>query len=189
MKISLLAALIVSLASLPVRAAELYGVAMPDSVSVDGKPLQLNGLGPRKATVFKVKVYVAGLYVDAKSNDGAAILASSGSKKLDLKFVREVEAGKIRDAWSEGLDKKENCGGDCAPFQAKLAQLNAGMVDMKVGDTMSFLFRPSGVTVEVKGEVKPEIPGADFARALLSIWLGPNPPNSELKKGLLGEKL
>jgi hypothetical protein len=43
-----------------------------------------------------------------------------------------------------------------------------------------------GVVVEVKGHVETTIPGADFARALFAIWLGPEPPNTALKEGLLG---
>jgi hypothetical protein len=184
----ILSAAVALLLSVSASAAELYGVTMPDTLTLDGKSLALNGLGARKATVFKVKVYVAGLYVEAKSGDGAAILNSPGPKRLDMKFVRDVDAADISKAWSEGLSKKENCGGDCAPFQAKLGLLNASMSDIKKGDTMSFTFRASGVIPEVKGEAKAEIPGADFAKALLSIWLGASPPNSELKKGLLGEK-
>jgi hypothetical protein len=30
------------------------------------------------------------------------------------------------------------------------------------------------------------IKGDDFATAFLSIWLGPHPPNADLKSGLLG---
>ena len=43
-------------------AAELAGVTMPDTDTVEGKTLKLNGLGLRKKMVFKV--YVAGLYLE-----------------------------------------------------------------------------------------------------------------------------
>ena len=38
----------------------------------------------------------------------------------------------------------------------------------------------------MKGQGKGPIPGEDFARALFGIWLGPKPPNPDLKSGLLG---
>jgi hypothetical protein len=53
--------------------------------------------------------------------------------------------------------------------------------------TLVFTYVPSkGTEVEVRGAVKGVIAGADFARALLGIWIGPSPPNPGLKTGLLG---
>jgi hypothetical protein len=40
--------------------------------------------------------------------------------------------------------------------------------------------------VSVNGAVKGTITGDDFSRAFISIWLGNEPPNPELKAGLLG---
>jgi hypothetical protein len=45
----------------------------------------------------------------------------------------------------------------------------------------------TGTRLTVKGNDKLTIPGQPFAKALFTIWLGPNPPNSDLKKGLLGQ--
>jgi Chalcone isomerase-like len=42
-----------------------------------------------------------------------------------------------------------------------------------------------GECVDVKGAAKGTIKGDDFAKAFFSIWLG-DPPNPELKSGLLG---
>jgi len=61
------------------------------------------------------------------------------------------------------------------------------MEDVSEGDEIVLTEIPGkGVEVQVKGKVKGVIPGRAFARALWSIWLGPNPPNEELKEGLLG---
>ena len=48
---------------------ECKGVNFPDQAQVDGSTLTLNGLGLRQATMFKVNVYVAALYVAKTSND------------------------------------------------------------------------------------------------------------------------
>jgi len=45
------------------QAADLDGVTLPDTMQLDGSELVLNGMGTRKATMFKVKVYVMGLYL------------------------------------------------------------------------------------------------------------------------------
>ena len=166
--------------------AEMYGAKFSDSIELDGKTLVLNGLGPRKA-IFGIRVYVAGLYLDAKSKDPEAIVSSETTKNLKLSFVRKVEAAKIRDAWSEGLGKSDNCGGDCASFKDRLTELNSWMSDMKEGSHMEFTFRTGGVEVWVNGARKGEVKGGDFGKALLRIWLGKDPPNEDLKKGLLGE--
>lgn len=61
------------------------------------------------------------------------------------------------------------------------------MTDMKSGERLRFMVKPgAGVQVDVNGKPRGTIAGDDFARALLSVWLGSSPPNAELKAGLLG---
>src|SRR5262245_43300615 len=73
--------------ALLIAASALYGVgtahgkeclkvSFPDQTVVDGSPLALNGLGLRQATVLRVNVYVAALYVTKPSADPGAILAA-----------------------------------------------------------------------------------------------------------------
>ena len=64
-----LLALLLMAVSQPLLARECQGVNLPDQLQVSGKTLQLNGLGLREATIFKVRVYVAGLYLEQKSTD------------------------------------------------------------------------------------------------------------------------
>jgi hypothetical protein len=65
--------------------------------------------------------------------------------------------------------------------------LNSWMTDIESGQRMTFVRTPgTGISVDVNGAPKGTIPGDDFARAFLSIWLGDAPPNPELKDGLLG---
>ena len=51
-------------------------VSFPDQVQVDGTTLSLNGLGLRQATMLKVNVYIAALYVPKTSTDAGAILSA-----------------------------------------------------------------------------------------------------------------
>jgi len=170
--------------ALPAVAAELAGVKMPDRVVVSGKPLLLNGMGIRKATFLRVKVYVAGLYLETKSTDAAKILASTQIERLSLHFVHDASRSQVSDAWKEGFEKN---GEKLAPLRERLEKLQGFMTDFRPGDTLEFTCFPgSGVEVAVKGQVRGTLPGDDFTRALLSIWLGPEPPNEDLKTGLLG---
>ncbi|HVU01515.1 MAG TPA: chalcone isomerase family protein [Polyangiaceae bacterium] len=169
---------------IPALAGEAAGVKMPDRLEIGGKLLVLNGMGIRKATFLKVKVYVAGLYLEKKSGNAAAILASTQIKRLTLHFVHDASKSQVSGAWKEGFEKN---GANLPPLRERIARLEAMMTDFIPGDTLTFTYRPeTGVAVDVKGTVRGTIPGDDFARALLSIWLGPEPPNEDLKEGLLG---
>jgi hypothetical protein len=171
----------------PLLAAECRDVSFPDSVKAGGADLVLNGLGIRKATFLKVKVYIAGLYLPQKSADAQQILGAAGPWQLVLRFVHDVDASDIRKSFQEGF---RNAAGDkLAQLQPRIDTLNARMIDFAEGHSLAFTNDPAkGVAVDVNGAAGDTIEGADFAAALLAIWLGPKPPNAELKSGLLGGK-
>lgn len=182
-----LAAAIAALAivATPAAAGTLAGVTMPDTDTVEGKALVLNGLGLREATFLKIDVYVAGLYLETKTSDPAAILAPGQVKRLRMDFVRGVGRGDIVKSWEEGLKKNVK---DQGPVRDRFEKLYSVMTDVAEGDSMVLTDLPgTGVTVSLKGKELATLPGDDFARALWSIWFGPNPPNAELKEGLLGK--
>jgi hypothetical protein len=166
------------------QSRECVGVNFPDQLQADGSNLALNGLGMGKATLLKVKVYVAALYLPKPSTDAKAIMSNNSPYAVVLQFVRNVDAKDIAKGWRESM---EHNGLDRQPvWQDRLATLNAWMSDMKVGQRVQFDFRPGvGVRVMVSGTVKGTISGDDVGAGLLSIWLGV-PPNPEIKAGLLG---
>jgi hypothetical protein len=164
---------------------ECKGIEFPDHVQVDSSNLTLNGLGLRKATLFKVSVYVAALYAAKPSNDPNAVITSSTPVELTLHFVRNVSVDDLTNAWTEGFSR--NSDGQVAAIKDRIAQLNGWMTNMKTGERLTFIRRPgAGIQVDVNGAVRGTIEGDDFAKAFLSIWLGAKPPNPELKSGLLG---
>ena len=169
------------------RGASCNTVNFPDSVKLGNADLVLNGLGIREATIFDVKVYVAGLYLPQKATDPGQILGADRPWRLELRFVRDVGASDIRNAWQEGFEKSAS--DKIAALQSRINALKAAMTEFKVGQSLVFSNDPAtGVTVDVNGAVGPPLAGADFATALLAIWLGAKPPNAELKSGLLGGK-
>jgi hypothetical protein len=167
------------------QAADCKGVSFPEEVQAGGNKLVLNGLGLRQATVFKVNVYVAALYVVKKSADPNAILDAAVPKELVLQFVRDVGASDISKGWSEGFEK--NAKAHLPALNDRIAMLNSWMSDVKSGQRVTFVYQPgSGVQVDVNGTLKGTLKGDDFANAFFSIWLGVEPPNPEIKAGLLG---
>lgn len=173
-------------ASSPALAKKKGGVTMPDSISVAGKSLVLNGMGIREATVLKVDVYVAGLYLEKKSKDYKAIINSEQVKRLHLKFVRDVDRDDITEAWEEGLKKNsgKSYNKDIKPHGKTL---NSWMKSFKEGNTLTFTYVPgTGTTVAINGSKKGTIKDIFFGRVLFSVFLA-RAPNAGLKKGLLGK--
>ena len=171
----------------PALGAECQGAKFPDSATAGGTNLVLNGLGIRKATMLKVKVYVAGLYLPAKSSDPGQILSAGQPWHYVLHFVRDVDASDIREAYEEGF--KKAAGDKVAGLQQRIDSMNARITDFKEGQELSFTNDPAkGVIMDVNGAGGPPIEGADFASAFLKINIGPEPPNEDLKSGLLGGK-
>lgn len=167
------------------QAKECLNVSFPDQVAVDGTTLSLNGLGLRQATALKVNVYIATLYVGQTSKDANAILGASAPKQMILHFVRGVSRSDLTKAWDEGFEA--NAKEQLPALKERVEKFKSMMTDIKSGERMSFTFKPgSGVVVDVGGAAKGAVEGDDFAKALLSIWLGAHPPNANLKAGLLG---
>jgi hypothetical protein len=166
------------------HAMQLEGVQMADTLQVNGKQLLLNGMGAREATIFNVKVYIGGLYLEKPSHSPEEILSSKGPKRVVLAFLRDVSAKDIRKAWTESFERNS------APESAHagLVQLQSLTKDMKKGDTFSFNIDEKHVEVLINDHAVGTVEGGpSFARSLLSAWIV-KPPNDSLKSGMLGLK-
>lgn len=166
-------------------AGKKAGVTLPDTLTISGKQLTLNGMGLREATWLKVDVYVAGLYVANVSSNPAKLVADNEPKVLVLHFVRDVGHGDIVKAWHEGFAANSTV--PVAKLKPMIDQLDSWTPSFKDGDTLAFVYIPGqGVAISVNNVRKGVINDPDFARSLFSIWLGAKPPTGDLKKGLLG---
>lgn len=172
-------------AAAPALARECEGASFPESMTVAGHPLVLNGLGVREATIFKVNVYVAGIYVEHRSNDPGELFGPDKVTRLVLKLVRHIS----QDTMNEGIERgfRVNAGNDLPAYEARIRQLRTYIPDLDEGLVLTFTFIPQrGLEVKVGDQVKGVIEGDDFAHVFFNIWLGPNPPNRGLRAGLLG---
>ncbi len=165
------------------HAAGLAGVTLPDTVQAGSSTLTLNGLGLRKK--FVVKVYVAGLYLEQKSSDPGAILKSDAPKRIVMHFVHGASKDQMAGAFDESF--KNNSPDASKTMKAEINQLLNALEAVKEGDQMVFTYLPgTGTTFALNGKDKLTIASPAFAPVLFSVWLGPKPPNAELKKGMLG---
>lgn len=172
------------------QAAELEGAKLPDTATVGGQTLVLNGLGLRKRAFFKV--YVAGLYVGAKSSDGATLLAAPGAKRIAFSLKRDVGADTFSKALNDGV-RDRSTPEQLAALQARLAKFDETMLslnEVKEHDLVFLDYVPeTGTTITRNGKpVGQPIAGEDFFRAILNIFIGAKPVQDSLKEGLLAGK-
>ena len=172
---------------LPARAAELEGVTLPDSWSVGRSELRLNGIALRTYSIFRVPIYVAGLYLVHPNHDADTILRSGEMKLLEIRFVHDVEQVNAQAAWREGFD--DNCVAPCHIAPADLERFLAALPSMRKGDSFSILFTGSGAEFKANGRPIGTVPDGRFAAAMLATFIGPHPPTARLKQGLLGTQL
>jgi len=179
-------ALFLFLIAISAFGAEVAGVTLPDT----DKQLVLNGAGLRKRAFFQV--YAIGLYVAERKSAAAEVIGASGAKRVAIHMLRDVGADQFTDALMDGM-KDNQSEAEMKAFDARIKQLAAIMAEMKEarkGMRITLDWLP-GAGTQVTVEGKPSgalIPGEDFYRALLRIWVGDNPVQADLKKALLGDK-
>lgn len=157
------------------------GVTLPDSVSLSGSPLVLNGMGLREK--YFIDIYVAGLYLPAKTSDAAKAINDDVPKQITMSMTYDLSKAKLADAMRDGMSSAPT-----ASAKAHTETLAGWMEDVGPGDKIVITYLPGkGTSVSVKGKEKGTIAGVDFMKAIWTIYLGSKPPTSELKKGLLGK--
>lgn len=178
-----IAVVLVSFSVSPVFAMEVEGVSVPDMVKVDGKELALNGAGVR--TKFFFDIYVGSLYLSERATSAKQVVSGSGPKRISMSFLYdEVSSEKLVNGWIEGFEKNQSKS-LMSGLKERLDQFNAMFVTAHKGDLFVFDFLEDGSTVVMlKGQRTGVIPGADFQRALLEVWLGKKPADKGLKKAM-----
>jgi hypothetical protein len=185
MKKLLLTGLVLLMALGTMTGREYKGVTMADTVTVGEKTLVLNGMALRKKVVFKV--YVAGLYLEKKTDSAEEVFDSTGIRRTVMHFLRKVGAEKINDAWKEGL--VANTPNASSELESQFDKLCSYMEDVGDGDRIIFTWIPgTGTQIEIRGDIRGTIPGKPFADALFACWIGKEPgPGEDFKAELLGK--
>jgi Chalcone isomerase-like len=184
---NLILATMTALASLSLaRAADLNGIAMPDTRVADGTPVQLNGIGLRTFSVLRIPIYVAGLYLERRSDNPDAIMRSTETKLLDIRFLRDIDAEAARKAWLDGFEG--NCKKPCYLDPHDVQRFLAAVPSVHNGDETTLLFTPNGVGVRFNGQPMGAITDPHFAEIMLATFIGVEPPTPRLKRQLLGNR-
>ena len=184
-----LLALAAVLAGAPAQAATLEGLRFDDTTRLGSRELQLNGLGVRAVYIFKA--FVAGLYLTEKAAAGPEALRQGGPKRLQLRMLMEIGSDDIKKALVDGM-RKNVTDAEWAAMQERVQRF-ARTIDAigvaREGDTITLDYVPEQGLLLAVNEVPrgPAIGGADFYQALLEIFVGPDPVDTRLKNGLLGQ--
>jgi len=169
---------------------DLAGIKYEETEQVGGTKLQLNGAGIRYKAIFKV--YTAGLYLPVKMNSPEAIYAASSTpRRIHIVMLREIDGNELGKLFTQGMEKNSprEVFAKSINGTIKMADLFSRRKKLSAGDSFSVDWVPgSGTVIMVNGKVEAEpIKEPEFYTALMSIWLGPSPADSQLKDALLGK--
>jgi hypothetical protein len=141
----------------------------------------LNGSGI--GTELIAKVYVIGLYLQEKTTDPQALIATDEAKGIVMTMLRDVSRKRFVQAVEKGMAR--NAGPAMPTLRARLDALEKALPSLQKGDFIQFTYVPgAGTLVRGQGH-QMTIPGKDFSDALLSVWLGPKAGNAALRSQLL----
>jgi hypothetical protein len=167
------------------------GVKFEPTMQVGGKALALNGAGIRYKAIFKV--YAAGLYLGTHATTPEAVYAAPGPKRIRIVMYREIDANELGKLFTQGMEKNVSPAEFTRAINGtiRLGELFAKRKKLVAGDYFDVDWVPgTGSTVLVNGkpEIEP-IKEPEFFNALLSIWLGKSPADTQLRLALLGQSV
>lgn len=165
----------------------IEGVAVPEKITLDnGTVLSLNGAGVR--TKFFFDIYVGALYLPTTMREVQQVIDDPGPKRVGMYILYdEISKEKITSAWTEGFEDN-NTDEQLRSLQQRLDQFNGMFKDLKEGDVVFMDYVPdNGTRLVINGRNIGTIKGHDFNAALLKVWLGESPADSDLKSAMLGK--
>ena len=168
----------------PVSASQSVDAVFRPTFQAMNTALELSGVGELKYLGF-VKIYDGALYLPA-GTDNRRVLEDI-AKRLEVRYVRSFKAKDFGPAAIAGIRKNVDPE-TYAGLEARIEYHNGLYDDIAPGDRVSLTYIPAvGTQLEINGTTKGTIEGADFARALFSMWFGEKPFDRSFKKALLGE--
>lgn len=165
-------------------------------------PHQLIGTGLRDRTIFRVKIYAFGLYVDPEGARSALspfagipastlrrderfyrrLLELDFAMTLRLVMLRSVDGANIAKAFNDALRRR------MAREPAVLDRFRANFDVAEVADGTEIVFSCSPVgrlTSSVGGRVRPPIDSRPLCRALFDVYLGETPISDPGKRNVI----
>lgn len=168
-----------------VDASVIEGIHFTDEMAYDGINLELKGTALLNYMVF-IKAYVGAIYLPPDVRSSHAL--KDVPKQLVLEYFHPIGADGFRTATRKALRRNVN-DETFRQIEPRLVQLNELYQDVKPNDRYSLTYVPGrGTELALNGVGLGVIPGAEFARAVFSIWIGQQPIDRGFKETILGVK-
>lgn len=169
--------------SKPVSAAEIDGTVFEDEHRHKDVHMTLKGTAMLRYMRF-IKAYSGALYLqeDTVSHDAL----NDVPKRLVLEYRYAISAEDFADATSE-IIKRNVEEPMFRRIESRVQELNDMYRNVKPNDRYSLIYIPGhGTELTLNDVPLGVIPGADFARAVFSIWIGNTPIDESFRDRLLG---
>ncbi len=157
-----------------------------EETTIESKKLFLNGTAFRKASLFNVKIWLAGLYLENKTNQSEEILSSSSMKMIRLFPLYNISASDSVKGWKVAL--ADNCESSCQTLSDEIKNFLSSVPEFKKKDEYVYTFFKDGIYYSLNGKEVFKSNNLAFARLLLATWIGKKPPTVDVRKGLLSLK-
>ena len=156
-----------------------------DPADASSVALRATGTGLRKKAWFKV--YAACFYVRADVELGEdpfiALIDGDFEKAITMRFLRDVGADKIMNAFRDGIRKTLSEGHD----EAVEAFVDLWADPVKKGEELVIRYRPGkGLTGYKGAQPLGGIEDLEVITAIWATWFGDEPISEDLKDGLAG---
>lgn len=175
--------------SFSLHAKTISNVEIADVVSHSDQStkLILNGAGIRSKFIFDI--YIGSLYLEKKAHTAKEVYKLHGEKRISMHFLYdEVSKDKLVNGWNEGFENN-NSTEELIKLKDQITQFNNLFITVKKGDVINLNFIPTtGTSVIINNKNRGTVQGDEFFTALLKIWLGDEPADSDLKEAMLGNE-
>lgn len=166
---------------------DFAGIHLVDRMNMGTLPLELNGGGIRTKWFFNI--YVAALYLPQKQKSAEAIVSADQPRRIVMYILHDLSGSRMYGAFQDGMEDN-NTPAELKALDLKMQQMKQifeSVNEVKPGDIVMLDYVPgTGTKINVNGTERGIIEGVEFNRALLRVWLGKNPVQDDLKKGMLG---
>ena len=180
--------LVISMVTLNMAVAqtEVGSVTLDNTLNFGNTELILNGAGIRKKAMV-LKLYSGGLYLAKKSKDATSIINADETMAIRLVITSSfVSSEAMQEAVNEGFEA--STGEKTTPIASEIKKFISFFNDEIVEEDMfDITYQETGVVVYKNNKELGTIEGLDFKKALFGIWLGKDPADNKLKKGMLGK--
>ena len=171
-------------------ARTVEGHRYDEQLSLEGRPLVLNGAGVRQVGWFKS--FTVGLWVPARSDDAQRLLEQEGPKRLRMApLIDKIDSDLLAKALYDGVAKRvaEADRDRMLAAMDLLARQIRTLGTFRDTDVVDLDYTPAkGMLLRLNGQAKGEpIPGKELFTAILSIYIGEQPVDKKLKPALLGQ--